>query len=391
MNQTDNTDLVSELFNDNIVSTASDESKKQWETICDCLEQMEWTGSHCPSPSPSPSNPVVISKPTSFVKCRKSDGDIHLMHPNISQQILNPPPQSAPIIFERGKEFNWNPENMISSHLNSRSIRNSDNTNQNISNFSNNQSPKIPSIYSPGYNQSSIVGDMFVNNQSHSNFVLKPVQTALNQTDKPLIDIPQSSSASTSFSNLVSTSNSFTSPSYIKNLYQIPTGENQRKQAIPINIPPNKEVSELVKASSFAQTSTKTPIPINKSLLTFSNENISYKEPNQLGFNRIQPQNTNRIEDEENGYTRVLLEHQQDRMKRLQNEFNLKKKHLKTLLLDIQQMEQVLSQRNLRYKPVSVLSSLQQEISKLREENRRLEVDCNCMYKRVDFYSRDGL
>nr|XP_026690565.1 TGF-beta-activated kinase 1 and MAP3K7-binding protein 2-like [Ciona intestinalis] len=86
-------------------------------------------------------------------------------------------------------------------------------------------------------------------------------------------------------------------------------------------------------------------------------------------------------------YTNALLQHQTERMNRLRAEYNAKKCELENLGGDVSHLEEKVQQRNLRHKSPS---SLQVEIGRLREINRQLEIDCNCMYKEVDLFSKDG-
>uniref|UniRef100_H2YQZ3 Uncharacterized protein n=1 Tax=Ciona savignyi TaxID=51511 RepID=H2YQZ3_CIOSA len=89
-------------------------------------------------------------------------------------------------------------------------------------------------------------------------------------------------------------------------------------------------------------------------------------------------------------YTKALLQHQTDRMNRLRALYGSKKTELITLNGDISILEEKIQERNRRYKSPSSVNSLQDEIGRLREVNRQLEIDCNCMYKEVDLFSRDG-
>ncbi|CAK8672839.1 unnamed protein product [Clavelina lepadiformis] len=90
-------------------------------------------------------------------------------------------------------------------------------------------------------------------------------------------------------------------------------------------------------------------------------------------------------------YTKALLQHQNERMARLQAEFQAKEKELTLLVADIKDLEtRVIQRNNTRYKIPSSLATLQTDVARLREINRKLEIDCNCMHKEVDLFSRDG-
>lgn len=411
MSATGDNDLVSDI-NRGLSNVTDDDAQKQWKTICDCLEQMQWAGDHCGSPSPTPINnltqsiaPASAQKNTAaptvatLNKYRKSDGDLHSSDSSLQFSAVNPP-QSAPVLFEGAGEFNWDYNSGgIKSHLRSKSAQNTDISNPIKANFYNpHQNPVMnhdqrresdtkPYVVFPkahpargdadhdmymrnmpqgfsGANPKSGNSGSFANhshNESYLNLKSSPSLLPYQATDSP-------------------------AKSYIqRTLYSKQSLEGSELQHQPI-----LSNTYQIKDSRASQISKMHhgPLQHGQGNVDFLNQNISYLSSNPLSYD--QSKSSDHPDEDEKGYTKVLLQHQRDRMNRLQSEFEMKKHELNTLLHDINSMEKELEQRNLRYKAVPVLPSLRLEIAKLREENRQLEIDCNCMYKEVDLYARDG-
>ncbi|XP_039272980.2 uncharacterized protein LOC120347167 [Styela clava] len=95
---------------------------------------------------------------------------------------------------------------------------------------------------------------------------------------------------------------------------------------------------------------------------------------------------TKKNDDQE--YTKALLQHQQERMERLQKELEAKKKLLFSLSATLSEKEtQVHVRRNEKMSPYMPTLS---DVIRLRDANLQMEIDCNCMIKEVDMVTKSG-
>lgn len=87
-------------------------------------------------------------------------------------------------------------------------------------------------------------------------------------------------------------------------------------------------------------------------------------------------------------YTKALLQHQRERMERLQKELEAKKKLLFSLSATLTEKEtEVLERRNEKILPKMPTLN---DVIRLREVNLQMEIDCNCMIKEVELVSKSG-
>jgi len=364
MNSGNDSDVVSELFESDTI----DQTSQNWKTITDCLEQMKWADNHCASPSPTPvanaqSSPhKQQSPPSQLTKYRKSDGDLHAANSNKNVDV-QPIPQTAPILFSDKNEFKWEPK----SHLRSNSAHNTGEPNQPLKPTENPFSvvPKNFSLVNTSQSNSN------KNVHSHLESVV-----ASNFLPFPLSNSSARNNQSASTSSISSGHSHFS--------------ESSSKQALSRKVS-GSSVKELTVVY------TKNPSPYSSNRSQNHNSNLRLKstiEGNVAHTIRNSPGNLseNKTESlEEDEYTKVLLQHQCDRMNRLHSEFESKQQDLDTLMHSINQMNQQLVKKNARkHESAPALPALQSEINKLREENRRLEIDCSCMYREVDLYSKQG-
>ncbi|XP_067128771.1 TGF-beta-activated kinase 1 and MAP3K7-binding protein 2-like isoform X1 [Centruroides vittatus] len=80
-------------------------------------------------------------------------------------------------------------------------------------------------------------------------------------------------------------------------------------------------------------------------------------------------------------YTQALLLHQKARLEVLQKVLDDEKKILSRMKMEVNNMEEHLLQRRLNLTAISNMTDVQN----LREENRRLRVECHCLSMEVDF------
>lgn len=92
-------------------------------------------------------------------------------------------------------------------------------------------------------------------------------------------------------------------------------------------------------------------------------------------------------DDEE--YTKVLLQHQRDRMERLGKELNTKKDLLYLLTDNVKELDERKSLRQRNDTMPSNMPTLR-DINRLRKENLQMEINCNCMIKEIDSLSKSG-
>lgn len=93
---------------------------------------------------------------------------------------------------------------------------------------------------------------------------------------------------------------------------------------------------------------------------------------------------TSTYDDQE--YTKVLLQHQHERMERLRRELKSKKELLHSLTMNVGKMENEVFQKKKEKTSTLTLN----DVTKLRDENRQIEIDCNCMIKEVESLSKSG-
>lgn len=87
-------------------------------------------------------------------------------------------------------------------------------------------------------------------------------------------------------------------------------------------------------------------------------------------------------------YTKALLQHQQDRMQRLQKELEAKKELLESLNATVAVKEK--ESCGLRNEGLSKSMPTPEDIRALRLKNREMEIECNCMIQEVDMVSSSG-
>ncbi|XP_072270314.1 TGF-beta-activated kinase 1 and MAP3K7-binding protein 3 isoform X2 [Pyxicephalus adspersus] len=87
-------------------------------------------------------------------------------------------------------------------------------------------------------------------------------------------------------------------------------------------------------------------------------------------------------------YTQALLLHQRARMERLAKELKLEKEGLELLKAEVNGMEHDLMQRRLRRVSCTTAIPTPEEMTRLRNLNRQLQINIDCTLKEVDLQSR---
>ncbi|XP_032829452.2 TGF-beta-activated kinase 1 and MAP3K7-binding protein 2 isoform X4 [Petromyzon marinus] len=114
--------------------------------------------------------------------------------------------------------------------------------------------------------------------------------------------------------------------------------------------------------------------------------------PPQAGAASVVPdyQGRESYGSDDQAYTQALMLHQRMRMDRLQEALGVERGSLETLKAEVNEMENVLNQRRLRRASSSMHSPSLDDMSKLRQKNRQLQIDIDCMTKEFDLCQARG-
>nr|CAB3266778.1 TGF-beta-activated kinase 1 and MAP3K7-binding protein 2-like [Phallusia mammillata] len=394
---------------------------KQWEAINDHLREMSWTNVATPL-STSPGNPGGHAPPpclqrihtTHNPQYRRSEGDLQGKTLNAKQAIQ--PPQSAPILPE-DYEPKWaNPTPVLYSAPGGSKI-----------------TPVPPKI------QKSPVNKILVNGQqplaSHAMGIGSSPTGYMNLGDLPIDNLPPMPSNFfpdhvTSQRGSTSGHSSGSSSPMVVRQVSSPTLANFPSTHAPLvyNLPNEISKGPPVIQHSMSAYSLRpmpgpskpseinvygSPSPRRRSMPTKQEEmygpksNVTRRAISQQATSQhlgsIPPFTTQDIfvgtalsenveeldgetgKNDDKEYTIALLQHQEDRMNRLQTELEAKKRELSSLMSEMQDLEAKMMDRSARSS-----STLQLDVGRLREINRQLEIDCNCMHKEVELFFRDG-
>ncbi|XP_078471613.1 TGF-beta-activated kinase 1 and MAP3K7-binding protein 2-like isoform X1 [Lampetra planeri] len=114
--------------------------------------------------------------------------------------------------------------------------------------------------------------------------------------------------------------------------------------------------------------------------------------PPQAGATSVVPdyQGRESYGSDDQAYTQALMLHQRMRMDRLQEALGVERGSLETLKAEVNEMENVLNQRRLRRASSSMHTPSLDDMSKLRQKNRQLQIDIDCMTKEFDLCQARG-
>ncbi|XP_053311042.1 TGF-beta-activated kinase 1 and MAP3K7-binding protein 3 isoform X2 [Spea bombifrons] len=90
-------------------------------------------------------------------------------------------------------------------------------------------------------------------------------------------------------------------------------------------------------------------------------------------------------------YTQALLLHQRARMERLAKELKMEKEELENLKAEVNAMEHDLMQRRLRRVSCTTAIPTPEEMTRLRNLNRKLQINIDCTVKEVDLLQSRGM
>lgn len=190
--------------------------------------------------------------------------------------------------------------------------------------------------------------------------------TAMRTQKKPPINSPTTHHSVSMQRNVTHLS---TVPSYTSNIDVIPKADINELTA-------SKNQGVLLQSNSqFQSLNSKTPMNLPKPWETATQPVLSYH------IASFDNQNKGNVYDEL-AYTQALLLHQRSRLEVLQKVLNEERKILSKMKMEVNTMEEHLLQRKLNLTAISNMTDVQN----LREENRRLRVECHCLSMEVDFF-----